>query len=354
MILKRPYAFLIKYFRIIHLFITIILGYLVIRFRSIYIYLNDVINNLASRYDVINYIDYKIYIYIVIALILCFVIYWLLKYKDKPRRIYMFTIIGYIIIGIYMIVLFNYMNTFVNSIVDQKIIRFYWDTLIITLFFQYYIIIVMFIRTMGFDIKKFNFAKDIQELNVEASDSEEIEVNIGIDTTNVMRSIRKQKREFGYFFKEYKYYILFILLVFLGIVGYRGYSYFNNKYKVYYENQLFGDVNKIIIRDSYYSIQDNINYVIISFSIYKEGKMDKFNTGYMQLLIGNNKYNIDKNKCYMFSYLGSCYKNQYVTDKLEDYILVYEVDNLNIQDAYIIYNEYYDKPYKVKLVMKNS
>ena len=34
---------------------------------------------------------------------------------------------------------------------------------------------------------------------------------------------------------------------------------------------------------------------------------------------------------------------------LGNYLLVYEVDNLNIKKAYIVYSENYDEDYKVKL-----
>ena len=50
----------------------------------------------------------------------------------------------------------------------------------------------MIIRGLGFDIKKFNFNKDVQELNLSQEDMEEVEVNVGIDTTNILRGVRKQ------------------------------------------------------------------------------------------------------------------------------------------------------------------
>ncbi len=76
---------------------------------------------------------------------LCAAIYYLFKHKDKPRRIYIFTIAGYIIIGIFMAILFTYMRGFLNAVVEQKSISFYRDALLITLLFQTYVVIVMLI-----------------------------------------------------------------------------------------------------------------------------------------------------------------------------------------------------------------
>ena len=352
MVLRKPYAFLIKHFRLIHIIITVLFGYIAFKSRNIYVYLKSVIANSANRYNVLEYIDYKIYIYIFIALLLCFVVHWLLKYKDKPRKIYIFTIVGYIVVGIFMFVLYSYMSGFINSVAEQKTIRLYRDILTIALLFQYYITIFMAIRGLGFDIKKFDFRRDVQELNLGEEDSEEVEVNVGMDTTNIMRGIRKQRREFGYFLKEYKMYVMIITLFLVLFISYRGYNYFSEKYKVYQENQLVGNVYKVTIRDSYYNISEDNNYVIVSFDIYKNGVREQFNVNNMELVIGKKKYTPNKNVCYKFNKLGNCYKKQYINGDINNYVLSYEVSELNIQDAYIIYNESYDNYYKIKLVMK--
>ena len=71
----------------------------------------------------------------------------------------------------------------------------------------------MFLRGLGFDVKKFNFTKDIQELNLTKEDAEEVEIDVSFNTEAVMRGIRKQKREFGYFLKEYRTFIIGILVI---------------------------------------------------------------------------------------------------------------------------------------------
>lgn len=352
MILRKPYGFLIKHFKLIHLIITGLFVYIVLKNREVYSFLKNVIINSANKYDAEMYMNYSIYFFMFIALLLCGIVYWLLKYKDKPRRIYIFTIVGYIIVGIFMMAVYAYMGGFNNNSIDQKTIRLYRDLMTISLFFQYYIIIFMGIRGLGFDIKRFDFRRDVQELNANAADGEEIEVNANIDTTNIMRSIRKQNREFGYFFQEYKVYIITILVILIGVGGYKLYNYLSDKYKVYNENELIGNIYGVTIKDSYYKIDNENNYVIVNFDIYKYGIKDRFNPGNMLLMVGKNSYNPDKNICYRFNKLGNCYKKQYITNNVSNYILSYQVEDLNIQDAYLIYSESYDKTYKVKLVMK--
>lgn len=352
MILRRPYAFLIKHFRLIHLIITGLFTYVMIKNREVYKFLKRVILDSANKYDAEMFINYKIYIFMIISIILCVVVYWLLKYKDKPRKIYIFTIVGYVIVGIFMMAVYAYMGGFNNNSIDQKTIRLYRDLMTITLFYQYYILIFMGIRGLGFDIKRFDFRRDVQELNANSEDGEEIEVNANLDTTNIVRGIRKQKRELGYFFQEYKVYIITIIIFIVGISGYKLYNYLIEKYKVYNENDLIGNMYGITVKDSYYKIDNSNNYVIINFNVYKYGTKDRLNPSNMVLYIGKNSYIPDKNICYKFNKLGNCYKKQYITNDTDNYILSYTVDNLNIQDAYLVYNESYDKSYKVKLIMK--
>ena len=352
MILRRPYAFLIKHFKLIHLIITGLFAYVVYRNREVYKFLKSVIADSANKYNALEYINYKIYIFLIIALILCGIVYWLLKYKDKPRKIYIFAIGAYLIIAVFMMAVYGYIHDFSSSAIDQKTIRLYKDILSISLWIQYYIVIFMLIRGLGFDIKRFDFRKDAQELNLGAEDAEEVEVNINIDTTNIVRGVRKQKRELGYFFQEFKVYIIVILLFIFGIGGYKLYAYFSEKYKVYNENQVVGNVYNVVVKDSYYKIDNDNNYVIINFDVLKYGKKDRFNLGNMVLMVGKNSYAVDKNICYQFKKIGNCYKKQYINNEFENYIIVYPVDSLNIQEAYLIYSESYEETYKIKLIMK--
>ena len=110
-------------------------------------------------------------------------------------------------------ILYEYFRELPNNILDQKTIRGYRDIMLIFLCFQCFIIVIMFIRGLGFDIKKFNFGKDIHELNLTDEDGEEIEVDVKIDTNKLFRGIRKSKRELGYFFNEYKVIILGIITI---------------------------------------------------------------------------------------------------------------------------------------------
>lgn len=349
MVFRKPYAFLIKHFKFIHLVITFLLGIILIQSRDIYQFLKDCISNESYRYNALDFIDYNIYIYIVIYMLLMGVVFWLLRYKDKPRNIYIVGILGYGLIGIFIFVLYSYLGDLVNNGVVQKEIRLYKDILSMLLVYEYYIIIVMALRGIGFDVKKFNFEKDFQELNIVTEDDEEVEVNVGINSESIIRNVRKQKREFGYYFKENKLIISIILVFIAIIVCYNGYKYFDKSLKVYNENDVVGNINFMKVINSYHSEYSGKNYIIVKFNIFKYGESRILNSGIMTLQVGNKKYVPSKNQCDIFSRLGNCYKKQYITSDDKNYILTYEVPEKDIKRAYLYYNESYDIRYKIKL-----
>ena len=352
MILRKPYAFLIKYFRLIHLVITAILVWVLMIYRGVYKYLNLVIDDSVNRYDVLDHINYGVYALILVAILLCASIYYLFKYKDKPRRIYIFTIVGYVIIAVFTFILFTYMRGFLNSMVEQKSIRFYRDTSLMFLLFQIYVVIVMLIRGLGFDIKKFDFNKDAQELNLTESDSEEVEVNAKIDTTNIMRSVRKTGRELSYFFSEFKVYILVVLGILVIFLGYRGYKFFNVKYRVYGENVVVGSTYNLKVLNSYYVEEKGKYYIVTDLSMSKLGKANKFNIGNLKVKIDDKEYTANKNICYKFTKYGTCYKSQYIRNESAKYIFVFEVQKMTNNKAQLVYNEYYGEDYRIKLTLK--
>lgn len=353
MIFKRPYGFLIKHFRLIHLLITGILIYIVKFTSNIYKYIGICIYDSVNRYNALEYINYNIYIWLVIVLGLLFIILWLFKYKDKPRLLYIISIIGYLAIAIYIFVIFSYFTSLPNEAIEQKTIRFYQQITLIFLAFQYIIIINMIIRGLGFNIKKFNFAKDIQELDLNETDNEEIEVDLNIDTNTIMRGVRKKKRELGYFYQEFKIIIITIILILLFILGFSLYKYISNKLKYYNQDEYVGYNNYISINKSYYNIDDNGNYIIIKFSAFKNNIKEKLNINNIVLSIDGKEYLPNKNICSNFSNIGNCYKKQYITNDIKTYILVYKTELLNIDKTYILYKESHDNTYKIKLALEN-
>ena len=105
-------------------------------------------------------------------------------------------------------------------------------------------------------IKKFNFSKDIQELNIDLTDNEEVELVMGFDTNKTKFKIRRFFREFRYFIRENILFTglsLIVIVIILWIIV----ANYTSKNKVYKENEYFGVDFNMLVNGSYLTIEDS-------------------------------------------------------------------------------------------------
>ena len=117
MILRKPYAFLIKHFKIIHLFLSIILGIILYKTNLIYKFIVNYINksNYLKLYVEPDISSVGISIFLLIALVLfIFVsIFILMKKKNKPTKFYTISILFYSL----LIILFLLVNSQIYNLI---------------------------------------------------------------------------------------------------------------------------------------------------------------------------------------------------------------------------------------------
>ena len=334
MIVRKPFAFLIKHFKAIHLFLFGLLVYVCYKYNAIVSFLRNYISTGNGRYDAVNYINYTSIYVILGAIAIMLVIYYLMKHKDKPKKLYLFSIIGYIIVIVLFIFLFSYLRTFSNSTIEQKTLRLYRDISLMGLIFQYIIIVIMLIRGLGFDIKKFNFSKDIQELNIDLTDNEEVELVMGFDTNKTKFKIRRFFREFKYFIREN---ILFtgLSLIVIVVIIWVLVSNYANKNKVYKENEYFGIDFNMLVEGSYLTKEDNSlkklsvgnsSLLIVKFKI-SSNYNDILNPDSFILSIYGKSYSPNNKYCSSLKDIGKCYNKIKLTEEEKEYIFVYLVDD---------------------------
>ncbi len=334
MIVRKPFAFLIKHFKAIHLFLFGLLVYVCYKYNGIVSFLRNYISTGNGRYDAVNYINYTPIYIILGAIVVMAIIYYLMKYKDKPKKLYLFSIIGYIAVIILFIFLFNYLRTFSSSIIEQKTLRLYRDISLMGLIFQYIIIVIMLIRGLGFDIKKFNFSKDIQELNIDLTDNEEVELVMGFDTNKTKFKIRRFFREFRYFIRENILFTglsLIVIVIILWIIV----ANYTSKNKVYKENEYFGVDFNMLVNGSYLTKEDssskklsvgNSSLLVVKFKI-SSNHSDVLNPDNFILSIYGKTYSPNNKYCSSLKDIGKCYNKIKLTEQEKEYIFVYLVDD---------------------------
>ena len=97
MVLKRPYAFLIKHFRLIHLILALPLIYIVWKTHLIVNFFNQYVANsytFQTGSDISGlYVSGFLLFSILVIVAATLAIYYLLKFKEKPVKWYVFLMV---------------------------------------------------------------------------------------------------------------------------------------------------------------------------------------------------------------------------------------------------------------------
>ena len=334
MILKKPYAFFIRYFKLFHLIIFALAVVLLYKTSLIYDFLkvyNQTSPNVIGKELTNTLFDPWLYIVIGLIILTNVLIISVLIKKEKP---YMYYILN---ITLYLAVLFVYAadNSIIGSLeknlVAAKITLAVRDITNIARLLQTVSVVFYFIRSTGFDIKKFDFVRDLQGLDISEEDSEEIEVALEIEKNVMIRNIKKTLRNANYYYKENKFIINIGASVFLTVILLLIYLGTNKYDKVYKENEFVNAYNTSIgVKESTVITKDYNGNVItdddkalvaVKVSI-KSNK--EFETSRAALVVNKMQYypvKIDASKVYD---LGNLYKNEIPTE-FSDYLLVYQI-----------------------------
>jgi len=237
MVLKKPYALLIKYFRHIHVFLAAVTAVILFSLYNIYsVFSTYTTNGWLSAKNMIldhNYISSFLVILIIINVTVLVVLYILMKYKDKPRLFYILSIIINILLAVLLIFDNSVFNQITQDAITSSTLRLYRDISAISLLVVGILLLILLIRSVGFDIQKFDFGKDLQEFKVTSEDSEEFELQLEVDDEEYKRRIRKRIREFKIYYKENKFIVntIFTIIAVIIIFILSSIFIFNNTYK---------------------------------------------------------------------------------------------------------------------------
>ncbi len=362
MILKKPYAFLIKNFKKINLILAITMSFVLFKTFTIYrFFRNSAANNYYATlaYEERNlYVNFFVLFVIVLIIGALVAIYYLLNHKNKPRKFYMYSIVFYVILFVYYLILAGVFKSLIESTIEMQAIRAYQDISFIAMLPQIGLIIYSFITAMGVTLKKFNFAADLKDEEINASDNEEVEFDIKLDGYKTRRKIRRTKREFTYYVKENMFIISCIGIGVGAILGFiivraiikgggnllANQNAVSNKFTIRIEDSIISNLKPggDVINDKYYVVVrlyiKNISNTKVSLDysnyhlIYKKKNV----TPTLQA----SQYFYD----YAFPYLG----DELSPNEERTIALAFEIDKADINSSFLL------KTYKGSTTTKNK
>lgn len=350
MIIKKPFAFIVKHYKFIHLLLLIPLLYLTYKSYNLMTFFKDyVINGYLTKETNIANIYYNLLIPISSLLIMAIntLIYSLLKTKNKPSGIYLFFIIFYFLFFIVSLFLPGILQSFETTNIDSAIALMFRGISNLVFYIQPLIIIIFILKGFGFDLKTFQFNDIKDEISLDESDSEEIELNVGVEDYKFKRGIRRYLRELKYYIIENKIFfsiisgiIGIILLFFIG-------KWVISLNRVVSINKTFNHSNfSVTFNDSVLSTLDYNGASISQGKIYLAVKTTVKNNTKSLLTLDTDAFWLELNNQYYYPVLDRSGKfidlaKPYYGEKIgagvsQEYVLVYELDDTNILTKYKI------------------
>lgn len=365
MILKKPYAFLIKNFKIIHIILSIIIIVIISLFGNVTGFFSGYIRGtitgtigLAS-----TYINSMLYVLLLIVIAFSLAMFLLMRKKEKPTLFYI-TLFGYyLIVLILVIIAAGVLKSVESASLTQQSSRAYRDIYLILSAPQYYFLIISIIRGIGFDVKKFNFNKDLEELEIKSEDNEEFEFVLGTDSYKYKRKIRRTFRELKYYVLENKLIfsaIATVVTIVLAAFLIVNFNFLNRVYKVGSSGTI-GNFNYTLVNayETKYDYNGNLvskgkKYVILDMIITNRATIPQTldNISFYLKAGSTSVYNMPSLRNYFIDF-GKSYINDNISPgNTGKYIFVFEVDenvkykkyylnvlkNIEYKDGVAIYN----------------
>lgn len=355
MIIRKPYAFLIKNFKKIHIFMFLLCAYVYYKCITLSTFIREFMD--LFTYDSYNepiskYTGFFPSLSVILLIALGISIMILLKHKNKPWKLYLLPIIEYSLLLISFIFVSNFFNSY-NGSLETTTIRAIRDIVFILTIPQYAVFILLGIRIFGVDLNKFDFKADAEYLELSESDREEIEITFDIDKNSIKRTYRKFKRNLGYFYKEHKKLVTIVGLILLIFVMYRSYNYIFVTNKSYKQGDTI-DTNgyTIKINNSYYSDKDykgtkiskDYSFIVLNLTIKNNAIKRTVNLNRFHIMNRTSNYS-PTNKLYetQFKDLGSVTSDLTLSTGEERTInLIYKVSSKESTNRFVLYYQELD------------
>lgn len=356
MILRKPYAFLIKNFKRIHLLLCIPMIYIAYQSNNILTFLNEYIKTGTFTRTTFSlsstYINIFMFIAPLLVVVLTTIVFILMRLKRKPKLLYLLLMIFYLGMIVYFFQVYNTLNNIEMVGIDPRSIRIIRDLSTVIYYAQYAFIIVIAIRSVGFDIKKFNFGQDLAELEIDISDNEEFELTVGFDPNKIKKGIRKGKREIKYFIIENKFVLsllMGVLLIIVTVVVLLNVNVYNKVYQqgdIFKAGQLVGKINYSYVTDfnqrGVSVAPKEKSFLVLNMTFTNNNTWNiKLNLDNINILLKDEVFSPIINRYQTFLDLGEGYISQNIkAGSSSTFIFVFEInDDTDINNLILRYRE---------------
>lgn len=349
MVIKKPYGFLIKHYKLIHLLLIVPTIYLLLKFGDISTFFSGYVAQDLKSFETgvaDNYITLLTYLVLIFMMLSNGIIYLLMSSKKKPTFVYATGLVYSIVLFVLTFIFYSTMNSIDRNTLDATIINFINDLSSIAPAPSYFLIIAYFIKGIGFNIKTMRFENNT-DLYVSEEDEEEIEIKINSEGYASKKAFVHTARELKYYVLENKF--VFACFSILGVIGigvalYMNFEVYNKKHKLYESFAL--DNFTMTLKESYitnvdYSgniISDDKYFIALKIAIHNKSFQDlSIDSSNFRLYYGNEFIYPKYDRSSRFIDIGKNYQGTLIKKQTAaDYVFVYELTKKQLKTQYQI------------------
>ncbi len=207
MIIKKPFAFIVQKFKLLHFTILIPIIYLIYKYFNFGQFFNRfVVDGYITNINNAPDIYYSVLTVFASLLVIIFSILLTVLFKKKNKNYYPYLLLTlfYIVVFVFSVfskgILINAVNANLSSstsLIIRSLISIVFYGLIVSTF-------IIFMLAFGFDFRSGDFIDVKEEIYLDEEDSEEVEVNLGNDDYKFKRWVNRYIREVKYYVIENK------------------------------------------------------------------------------------------------------------------------------------------------------
>lgn len=363
MILRKPFAILIKHFKLIHVILTILSFYLIYRTNLLINFFDEYMStyNSVIGKDLTGQL-YSIWMYVALLVVIIgtVIILGLMVFKKKKVKLYIYNIFVYLFVIIVYSITRSTLSSLEVELVDIRTLKMVEDLLATSFIVQIISLIIVAIRATGFNVQKFEFTKDLQELEIEDVDNEEFELNIDLNYDETRRKINRTFRHAKYIYKENKAVLWMLLGVIVGIASLSMYMNFGVYNKLYNEGDAFSTTYFTIqLNESYSSsydykgaqLSEEETFVMVKLNIKNTSIKDKeFESARLVLNIDEHYFYHDYTYKQQMHDIGNIYAEQSIPSEFTEYVFIYKIPkDFLTKNIKLIYTDYNKKQIRMKI-----
>ncbi len=337
MIIRKPYALLIKNFKLIHGLLLMLMGYLLYSLFQINAFFSEYFeDSLSVRGQELTDSLFNGFIYlanflVILGLITVLIVMFV---KKKPIKYYLAAILTYVGSIIYFNISESIINQLELELLDAQLVRGVADFAVIIMILQVAIMLFTLVRATGFDIKAFDFDKDLDALDFTEEDREEVEVGLSFDPEKFRRNFKKRVRHMRYAYLENKLAWRVVFGVIVILFGIFMYDFLGFNEKIYKEGHEFyaGDFYFTVV-ESYIvdedaagnKLDDEKTLLLINLNINGRLNSNKLDEARLQLSINDTPYYPTVRFEQEVEDLGQLYNGDKISKGDNNYLIAYEI-----------------------------